>query len=167
MRLKLNKEDMRKNIKANNLISKNILLFMTLASLYACSSSNTTIRIKTDPNRSVRDLVSPIETEKPLEQTVLTAPPISTESKEELLAVKVNRLLNHFVMAEDLLAEGKLNEAEKEMIKGSYLIKTKEGWSVLAGIYEQMGNKAKADSCKRLIKSFSQETAGKQPNFPK
>jgi hypothetical protein len=157
---------MGENNKANNLICKGTLLLVALTSLFACSSSTTTLRIKTDPNRSVRDLVSPIQTEKPLQQAVLTAPSVSKETKEELLAEKVNRLLNHYVKSEELFAEGKLNEAEEEIIKGNSLVESKEGLSVLVKIYEQLGNKAKADSCTRMIKSLFKENTEKQPKDP-
>lgn len=131
-----------------------ILGLLSLVGLYSCSSNTPTIRITTDKSRSIRDEKLPENPDQPINQRILSISSTPKQTKEELMNLQVNQLLNHLVRAEELFAEGKFSEAEKEMIEASTLVESKEVWSVLVRIYESSGQKTKADSCRKLMNSL-------------
>lgn len=124
-------------------------------SIFSCSSNSTTIRIKTDKSRSVRDLSSVAESEKPLDQGTLSIETSPKQTKEQMLAGQVNQLLNHYVKAEELMAEGKLTEAEGQLLLASAIVESRDGLLALLKIYEQTGNQVKADSCRKRLATLS------------
>lgn len=131
-----------------------ILGLLSLIGLYSCSSNSPTIRITTDKSRSIREEKLPEPTDQAVNQRVLSISSTPKQSKEEMMNVQVNQVLNLLVKAEELFAEGKFPNAEKVMIEASTLIESKELWSVLVRIYDSSGQKTKADSCRKLINSL-------------
>jgi len=143
---------MKKNHKIRNRSFWAIIGVFGALILYSCSSSNTTtIRIKTDPDRSIKDKSVSEGSEKPLNQAVLQISSTPKQTKEELLGERVNQLLSHYVRAEELMAEGKVLEAEDQLIRASAIVESREGLLVLLKIYEQSGNQVKADSCRKRL----------------
>ena len=72
-----------------------------------------------------------------------------------MLASQVNQLLNHYVKAEELMGEGKLTEAEGQLLLASAIVESRDGLLVLLKIYEQTGNQVKADSCRKRLATLS------------
>ncbi len=150
---------MRKKNKGKTATLWAMMGWAALLGLLSCSSNSTTIRIKADKSRPLKEQSMLTPAEQPLNQRVLTISSAPKQTKDELLAGRVNQMLNHYVKAEDFIAEGKLVEAEEEILRASALVESREVWLVLIKIYEQSGNKAKADSCRKLVLSSTPSTS--------
>ncbi len=142
---------MRKRIKCRDYSFLGTVLLIGFIGLYSCSSNTPTIRIKTDKNRLKKEQSESSPPEEPLSQSELPLPIDPKQTKDEFLAEQVNQILNHYVKAEELFAEGKLIEAEAEILLASNLVESRDVLLVLIKIYEKMGNKSKVDSCKKLL----------------
>jgi predicted Zn-dependent protease len=145
---------MQKKSNSRSPVSLKFLgLMAVLLVIASCSSNSTTIRIKTDTSAAS---IKPGNRSgsAALEQAVLAISAGRKLTKDEVLSNQVNELFNHYVKAEEFMAEGKLPEAERELLSVTGLLESKEGWTMLIKVYEQAGNQAKADSCKRRLAEF-------------
>jgi hypothetical protein len=155
---------MNRNLLCNFYRMLGIALLLGVCGIQACSSNSTVVRIKTDKSsprdkgKSGAELTDQMD--QPMNQAIIQNPMEQKLDREEMVGTKANEVLNFLVKAEELLSEGNLPAAEKQLVLASGIIESKEILAFLIEIYDQTGKKAKADSCRAILTTRKQTDTG-------
>lgn len=148
-------------IKRNRIKVLNILLFLAISLcliLQSCSPNKQTLRIKTDKSSNQE---APLNSKDTLTTETTEKSPINPQKKQEYPPNQTEKttfmVITLLITAQEQIQKGKLDDAEKSVIKGLSYIENLELLMLLNEVYQMKGDLSKADSCMNVIEAWKDE----------